>query len=180
MIERRMISEDEKELYLYGIQLLSEKLLGLCSILLICVFTGRLLQGAVFYMAYSLLRKYAGGYHAGRFITCYISSCLTVFICVMLSFLPFAQITSLVLILISSPVVFVLAPAEHSAKPLEECEKHRYRKLTRIIAVCELCLFAVLYAFELYSLCFSMGCAFLLLSALLLLQTAINRKNNMP
>ncbi len=179
MIERRMISEDEKELYLYGIQLLSEKLLGLCSILLICILTGRLLQGAVFYMAYSLLRKYAGGYHAGRFITCYISSCLTVFICVMLSFLPYAQISSLVLILISFPVAFSLAPVGHSAKPLEECEKRRYRKLTRIIAVCELGVFTALYAFKLYSLCFSMGCAFLLLSLLLLVQTILNRKNNM-
>ncbi len=177
MIERRMISEEERELYLYGIQLLSEKLLGLCSILLICILTGRVLQGGVFYISYSLMRKYAGGYHAGKFITCYLSSCLIVFLCVMLSFLPFAQISSLVLVFVSLPVIFILAPTEHSARPLEECEKIRYRKLTRIVAVCELCVFALLYVFKLYSMCFSMGCAFFMMGSLLLVQTICNRKN---
>lgn len=179
MIERRMISEEERELYLYGIQLLSEKLLGLCSILLICALTGRLMQGAVFYITYSLLRKYAGGFHASKFITCYLSSCLVVFLCVMLSFLPYSQISSLVLLTVSVPVVFILVPAEHSARPLEECEKIRYRKLARIVILCELCVFSVMYMLRLYSLCFSMGCALLLLSVLLLVQTIHNRKINM-
>ena len=176
MIERRLISEEDKELYRYGIQLLCEKLLGLCSILLICILVGRLLEGGVFYISYSLLRKYAGGYHAGKFITCHLSSCFTVLLCVVFSFLPYAEISSLCILFPATIVVFVLAPVEHSAKPLEDCEKKVYKKRTQITLVCEISVFAVLYLLKCFSLCFVICCAVLLLSVLIALQTFVNRK----
>ncbi len=178
MIERRLISEEDRELYRYGIQLLAEKLLGLCSILLICILTGRVLQGVVFYLSYSMLRKYAGGYHAGKFITCYLSSCFMVFLCVMLSFLPFASVTSLILFALGASVVFLLSPAQHSARPLEDCEKRVYRKRTRLTLLLEFLIFTALYLLKLYSLCFVMGCAVFLLGVLVALQYIANRKNN--
>lgn len=178
MVERRLISEDERELYCYGIQLLSEKLLGLCSMLIICILAGRVLQGAVFYLTYSLLRKYAGGYHAGRFITCYLSSCGAVLFCVLLSYAPFANVASVIMTVISVPFIFALAPVGHPSRPLEKCEKVRYRKLTCIITVCELCIYSVLFVFKAYSLCFCMGYAFFMMGVMLLVQTLCNKKYN--
>lgn len=177
MIERRLISEEEKELYLYGLQLLSEKIFGLCSMILICIILSRLFEGIVFYMAYSLLRMYAGGFHAERFIACYLSSCVTMVFCCVLSFLPFAMNVSFVTSIVAIPLILFLAPVEHSAKPLDECEVKRYKILTRLVLFCELCVFAVLFLFECYSLCFALSFAWALLSALLVLQRVKNKNS---
>lgn len=177
MIERRLISEDDRELYLYGLQLLSERLIGLCSMVIVCVLLSRFFEGLVFYLGYSLLRKYAGGFHAEKFITCYLSSVVTMVFCCVLSYIPFAMNICAVLGAVSVVIIFLLAPVEHSAKPLDEQEVKRYRKFTRLLLIGEVCLFASLLLFEWYSLCVALSFAWVLLSVLLIMQCIRNKKS---
>lgn len=174
MIKHRVIAEEDGELYLYGLRLLCEKLLGFISILVICILTNRFMEGAVFYLAFSFLRRYSGGYHAGSFISCYLSSCLVVLVCVLMSRTELTQMLSVVFMILGTPVVLVLSPVEHPAKPLEECEIIHYRKLTRLIVISEIIIFVTFYFLELYSLCFSVGYGFLMLSVLLVIQKLKN------
>ena len=178
MINHRVITEDQRELYLYGLRLLCEKLLGIVSMFVICVLAKGVVEGAVFYLAYSFLRKYAGGYHAGSFISCYLSSCAAVLLCVVLSKTGCSQMLSLIFMITGAPVILVLAPVEHPAKPLEECEVIRYRKLTGIISVTEILIFVTFYCLGFYSLSFSVGYGFLLLSLLLVIQKLNNSRKS--
>lgn len=177
MIENRVITEEDRELYIYGLRILCEKLLGILSVLMICLLTGGIFQGSVFYLSYSLLRRYAGGYHAHRFVSCYISSCVAVLLCIVLSRSEYAQLLSLLFMLLGTPVILILSPVEHPARPLELCEKVRYRRLVRLTVISEMLVFTVLYFCQLYSLSFSVGYGFVLLSLLLIVQKISNSRH---
>ncbi|MGN0453192.1 MAG: accessory gene regulator B family protein [Ruminococcus sp.] len=176
LCERGMIEEEDRELYLYGINLLTERLLGLFSVLVISAVFGELLCGVGFYIFYSLLRKFAGGYHAGKFSHCYIMSCLVMLCCVILAKLSFAGTLSVIMTAVSVPIVLILAPQEYETRPLEEREVLRYRRLSKITTVFEVYAFILLYFFSLYSLCICIGCSLSLTAVLLLVQKARGTK----
>lgn len=78
MLKLHIIEEEEEEIYRFGLEGLMLKLLHYTSYLLIAAFSHALVQFLVFFTAFLLLRKSAGGYHAKTRTGCYIGSCLTV------------------------------------------------------------------------------------------------------
>lgn len=78
MLKLHIIEEEEEEIYRFGLEGLMLKLLHYTSYLLIAAFSHALVQFLVFFTAFLLLRKSAGGYHAKTRMGCYIGSCLTV------------------------------------------------------------------------------------------------------
>lgn len=134
----KVIEEADRELYIYGFfVLLSHGLFFLLSALF-GVLQGTLWESIVFYIMFSTLRCYAGGFHASKEIgcTCYTTASL---------FLSSASIHILqsadcivipvCVLALCSVVVYLLSPIASEDKPLSFNEHDDYRRKSRMIVV---------------------------------------------
>lgn len=111
LINYGIISEDEKDEYQYGIEVLLLKCLHLLTILIISITLGFVLESIVFLSVYNNVRGIIGGYHAKTRIVCLIYTILIVLVLyLILLFARFSTYMILVLIfeLIVSITIFVL------------------------------------------------------------------------
>ena len=102
---------------------------------------GMIWQGIIFVLSFMLLRKYAGGYHASTPLGCYLLT--TLIITVALSVMKYFEISILiylVLLMVSSVIVYMLTPVEAVNKELDKIEKIIYRKKTILIWIVEVSL----------------------------------------
>lgn len=145
LIETNVITSDEVELYQYGFDLITKKLMHMFLILLIGLIGGLFLEMTFFLGAYVCLREYAGGYHARTIRGCY---CCTMFVTlVSLAMLFIFRQLNIELIcicmLISGIVIWTQSPQEAPTKPLSEKEKALYGRKTRCNLLCMGILFGI-------------------------------------
>lgn len=129
------ISEDEQELYIYGLFILLSQLLYLAIACLIGLMLGCFVESIIFYIAFQIIRRYAGGYHASTETRCEILSTLSILICIILIRLSKAydaQSSFLIINVISSIFIFALCPLDSPAKPLSKKEFKYFRKISCI------------------------------------------------
>ncbi len=91
----------------------------------------------VFALFYGPLRKYAGGYHAKTRGQCLVLSILTlvsvVFLAKELALLNYWNILSIVLLIITGLLIFLLAPVDSENRRLPEEIKKQFRRNARLI-----------------------------------------------
>lgn len=93
-------------------------------------------ESLIFFVCFFFIRIFAGGYHADTERRCEIISCSCVFICTGLLRLaktynfkhPLLSIT-----VISIMLIFILSPLGTPEKPLNDSEKRRFRKISRLV-----------------------------------------------
>lgn len=134
----RHAKEQEKELYEYAVLLVLNFLLNFgITFILACVFN-KILECVLMVFTFLILRKFTGGLHLKRKLTCHISSILLV-----LAFLVYITYSSChispsiicVISLVSCIAVAVLSPLENSNRPLSDKEKKVYKIVSVIAAV---------------------------------------------
>ena len=86
------------EIYVYGIKLLISSLIGMCAISAIGLFTGYFTQAITYIVALSLIKSFAGGYHANTYLKCNVLSVLSFLFALIMHF-PLFGMESMVAIL---------------------------------------------------------------------------------
>lgn len=132
MVKWDIIRSEDKEIYRFGLEGLLLKSVHYMSYLFIAVLFREMVSFLLFFTAFLLLRKNAGGYHAKTRRCCYIISCATV-ICVltaiqMISKWTNAAIIAVGLILAADMIVCMEAPVVNKNRLLDEEEKKYFRK----------------------------------------------------
>ncbi|HBC32193.1 MAG TPA: hypothetical protein DC024_13250 [Clostridiales bacterium] len=130
-------SDNEKEIYAYSIEVLISLLINLIILSITAYFFKKPAELIVFIIFFSILRSYAGGYHAKTHIEC-ISLSLFLFVISALSSTYLIEFGKVILsfgILFSIIMVFVFAPSESENKPLSKKRYKKYRTLSRIIVI---------------------------------------------
>ena len=79
MMSVDLISEDEAASYRYGVQILIEKIISYVIIFSLAIIFNRFLEVFLFFISFSIIRKYSGGIHCRHFETCLIASTLVSF-----------------------------------------------------------------------------------------------------
>lgn len=79
MMRADLIKENESEEYIYGIQVLLEKIISYLIIISIALVLHCCFEVLLFLISFSFLRKHCGGIHCKRFETCLIISILVTF-----------------------------------------------------------------------------------------------------
>lgn len=138
LYKSQVIAEEDKELYVYGFfVLLSKGLFFLVSAFFGWIL-GVLLESIVFYIMFSTLRSYAGGFHASKESVC--TCCTTV--ALFLSSLSIwwmerigKTVIPLCILVACGAVVSLLAPLDSEDKPLTPTELALYRQKSKIIVV---------------------------------------------
>ena len=98
LINRDVISSENKELYDYGFFILLSQILYFIIALIFGIIFNVLLQSVVFYIAFQFIRKYAGGYHASTEGRCEIMSTLSILACIVMIWLSRSYDFSLLLL----------------------------------------------------------------------------------
>lgn len=158
LCKAEVVEKKEKELYTYGFfVLLSQGIYFLLS-LTFGFLLGIPFESAVFYIMFSKLRRYAGGFHASTESVCMFSTTLALFFSARtireLRNIGSIAIPGCVLVL-ASFVVYRLCPLDSPEKPLDESERKSYKKKSAGILItfvlitlvgCLLKIYWILYA----------------------------------
>lgn len=147
MIEDDVIPEEEREVYLYGLNQGMTILQNIFVTLIIGAIFGNLIATGVFLIIYIPLRSFAGGYHAATAKRCFFYSVFLV-LGIQLYFGYLFEETSryvFITVVISSFIIYINSPLQSVRKPLSEEERLHYKKLIGVIVVIGSC---VLYFAE--------------------------------
>lgn len=169
MDSERFSEEETKQIIAYGIERGKVILITTLIALMLGYVFGVFFQGIIFWVCLSVLRRYAGGYHADTQNRCYVIS----FIMVVLSLLSIRQIANVGLIgllfqAISLCIILFLAPVENQNRVLDKSEKKKYGVKTKIIAVFFSSIYVVLYIVDKQEIAIPMGTASLVVAILLI------------
>lgn len=177
LLTKGSITEDERELYIYGFFML---LLHLMYLVLACIF-GLLfkcfIESIVYYVAFQFIRKYAGGYHAATETRCEILSTLSIIVSIgiiKLSKIYDIKTIFLLVTLISMVLIFCLCPLDTPEKPLSKKEFKYFRKISWIILLVISSVIIVSYFFK-FNILFTPCCVSLVLESVLLVAGKIKR-----
>lgn len=140
--EKLVSSGDETpiEVVAFGIDAIISKVLHFGSSLILAAFFGKIIEMVFFFVFYSIMRSYAGGFHAKSKLSCLISSwVMAIMVLCFWSFVPspYLQYSCLFFLLFSVPVIVKLAPMEAKNKPLDSAELDDYRNTTVIVLLLE-------------------------------------------
>ncbi|MDE7445140.1 MAG: accessory gene regulator B family protein [Lachnospiraceae bacterium] len=141
LIKLNIIDSEDEEIYRFGLEGISLKLIHYLSYFLIAVLLHEWMRFLIFLSAFLLLRKNAGGYHAKTKIGCYASSCLTVLcmvICIKESacwkdIVPVAGI----LMVLADIAIFALAPLGNRNRILDWEESVAFRRRSYAFLILE-------------------------------------------
>lgn len=182
LYKSQVIAEEDKELYTYGFfVLLSKTLFFLISTLFGWVF-GVLWESMVFYIMFSTLRSYAGGFHASKESVCTCCTTVALFLS-SLSIWYMERIESstipFCILVLSSTVVYLLSPLDSEDKPLNFDEINHYRRTTRVIILLLWISVIIGLYLQLRGVVYAASTCMILESSLLILGR-INRYNGKP
>lgn len=132
---------ENQELYSYAIYVVIMSILHIATVTVIGIALSTLVQAAIFYLAFIMLRKCAGGYHASNPINCYIFSvCVTVAAMLILKQVIKHNSFNVYLIiaeLISISLIIILSPLDTKSNILNDKEKKLLKKLSIMLVLLE-------------------------------------------
>lgn len=133
-IGREAINEEDRDIYLYGSEILISEILCTMITLGIGLFLGCFIKTIIYLIIYTMIRIYAGGYHAMSH-----KMCITIFNVLYVFFLAIVELTFYLKIsgilcfstIISVLIIYRLAPVQDPRKILDEFELEKYRNKAR-------------------------------------------------
>ena len=175
LVEAGAVPPDDKALYEYGIRMGLLMAINVATALLIGLLLGMVLQCILFFIAYSPVRSYSGGYHARSSITCYVLS-IPMILAVLLGIMmvPWNGYIVMTVLLIAVVVIMFLAPVADPNKPLNEREIIVYRRKARILSGVFLCTAIISWFAGLEQISESIAMALVMAAALLTLGIIVN------
>lgn len=136
LIRHNSISDEEKEIYSYGIFILLSYLFY-TLFTLVCGMVLKCIGGSIiFYFSFQIIRKFAGGYHASTETRCEILSMISIFVSVALirlSDIYDYKTVILVITTFSIVCIFILCPLDTPEKTLTEEEFKHFRRISQIV-----------------------------------------------
>lgn len=140
LICKKVIKDDDREIYQYGFEQVLSSLLNIATMLLLGIILGKIYQSLVLILSFMALRSYSGGYHANTPLQCYLLTVMSISAALsIMKFITIDRFICLGLLVLSSVVILLLSPIGSKNKPLDEIEKIIYRKKTIIVWSVETC-----------------------------------------
>jgi len=159
LIRHDAVEDTDRELYEYAVYSLIITLSPLLIIMIIGSFMGMLKESVLLILPFMIIRKFSGGFHAKYGRTCFIGSCVVLFLCVVLVSHITCNVILNVIVLGAVTGLCIWSPIDSDNRRLSDEEKRRYKKVTCATAVT----FAVLYILlnmaksDTYAVCIAVG-----------------------
>ncbi len=135
LIKHDAIKSEDKELYEYAIYSFFITISPLFLVILISGIMGKLFEGIVVIIPFMVLRKFSGGFHAKKASTCFVGSCVLLFLCInVVSYIVCSPVSG-VLTLAAAASLCILSPVDSENRRLSKDEKVIYKKTTCFIVI---------------------------------------------
>jgi accessory gene regulator B len=127
LIKAGAVPPEDSALYEFGIRQGIFLVINIATAVLIGLFLGMVWQCIIFLVAYNPVRTYAGGYHAGTPLKCYLLSMPTITAVLLgIKLIPWNGYVCAIALFITLMIIVLLAPVEDRNKPLSEREETVY------------------------------------------------------
>lgn len=156
-------NEDEKEVYLYALDIVVYTFINATVILIASLFVGCFWQSVLFLLLFSLFQTKGGGFHASSHIGCIISTFVTwVLYVLMIKLIPSSFSTWTLCITVACVILlFFIGPTEHPNAPKTQNQYKKHKKQFYI-------LFALISIIQCL-LCFTLPNIFVLIAYIIIL-----------
>lgn len=148
MLEHQIISDEQKAVMIYGLDLLYSSIISLLSFVVLGFFLNRLVPTVVLLLFFIPLQSFGGGYHCQTHFRCWLLMMIGYIVAVfVLMNLPLYILWSMMLI--GTYAILKFAPIENSAAPFGERFKKKMRSIMIVVFVAAVLLAGVLSAISL-------------------------------
>ena len=130
LIESDVISEDRKDIYVYGLDLIVSGMISVIAVFFMGIMIGEFFYTVIYNIIMVAVRIYTGGYHASTRFKCLISYMFVFIISMILLKMGFIRsngIVGIIGILLAIIIVIIYAPLENKNKILSENQKRNYK-----------------------------------------------------
>lgn len=139
LLSKHCFEKEELDVYVYGVELVLSSALGILLILTLSVFFSMLWEGLLFFVAFTALRCYTGGYHCYTYLRCNTLYVGTFLLCALLyrwlaPVTPAMWAVTIPSLLVSGGIILKFSPVAHKNKPLSPIQRKGCRK--KAAAVC--------------------------------------------
>ncbi|MBQ8297660.1 MAG: accessory gene regulator B family protein [Ruminococcus sp.] len=144
LITRKIISVDERDIYMYGLEVILLNGSLLLVFLIISLLCGEMTNFWAYLVFFLPLRIFSGGYHAETSERCFVlSTVMYVMSIAASSFLPFLYQSwqGRIIGVISVLVILVSAPLVNKNNPLNQSQRKRNRIIICILLIIDLIFF---------------------------------------
>ncbi len=134
---KEIISNENIDVYAYGLELFFFKAFFYCLVLLFALTTETLMVSILFLAMFLGLRQYTGGYHCKTSFMCLATSLLIYFAFYIIYNVrsPLIEVALIITSMLSVGIIVILSPRENVNKPLTNYEKKKYRWYSIIITI---------------------------------------------
>ena len=138
-----LFSDSERypiEVYTYGIEIILSSLLGCSSVIIISILFGNIFEGIIYITVLSLIRIFAGGYHADTYLKCNIITVTSFCISLMIHkfyvnrLIVYTPAIMIAFALFVFTILCFYAPVDNENKPVAENDKIKFKRISLIIA----------------------------------------------
>ena len=163
LCENNMIEREKQELYAYAMEILLSSILHFLTTVVIGLLFDMVIESLLLFIAFSVIRRFAGGFHASTHLRCYFTSIAAIII--MLFFISVVtkwgnDIDFYVILIISDLTIWFASPIESQNKPLSYKEKKVYKAVSIALSSVITALAVMVYEFVAVnygvSLCFGL------------------------
>lgn len=156
----QMSEKEREEIIRYGIKRGTVIFASTLITVLIGWILGIIWQGIIFWMSLSMLRKYAGGYHADTEKRCYVISFIVVVVSLFcIKLINYSEAWGIALQMLSLLVILFLAPVENKNHILDKDEKRKYGIKTKAMVIFICALYVYFYVLDKTGILISMEMA---------------------
>lgn len=131
-----IIQEEDKEIYVYGLQLIISTIIGITLILVLGLILKKLFYSIIFLISFIPIRMYSGGYHANSYVKCNLTL-ISLYLVAMSAviFTPSVYVIriSVIMAIITIYIILKYAPVDNENKRLTENRKKGNKKITVFI-----------------------------------------------
>lgn len=185
LVANKIISIDKRKYYTFGIELALNDFFIFLSLILIAVFSKKILISLIYIITYCSIRNYVGGYHCKTYLKCF---CTTLILySSMLLFDTYLKdikfIIAYILMCVSTPIIIVFTPIDYDKDPISSETKKKYKKKSIILITIASVGFVLANIFHKVDISFAISWGVFMVFSLMLLSVFLNltesrRKNN--
>lgn len=162
------VPAEDRDVYIYGLDVLISTALSVLCVLAIGILAGRLLETVLFLACFITLRSAAGGFHASTHFRCFLIMLGAYAAAVSPTFLFAEGLLSwaaLPMAAVSLVIVIALAPAPHENRPVTPLRLRRFRALSLWLAGGEVAAVATCFTLNLNTPAYAVAAGMLTASA---------------
>lgn len=159
LIDMHVVSKEERELYEFAAYCFFITIAPLMLSILLGVLMGFAIESIVIIIPFMMIRKFSGGYHMKKPISCFATSCFLLIFCIILSSNLIYDAKIVNLLLLSSASLMIFSPIDSGNRRLEHYEKQRYKKITCAFTIVFVSLFFIFACIKCHTLanCIAIG-----------------------